>query len=527
MTGALAIVLHAHLPYVRHPEYQYHLEENWLYEAVAATYLPLLEVFRDLARDSVHFRVTLSMSPPLVAMLRDDLLRARTAAYLDRLILLGEQEARRTAGDATFHSVAVFYLERFRRLQRLYDDLAGDVVGGFRDLADEGHLEIVTVGATHGYLPNIKEPKARRAQVQIAVEQHRRQLGRYPRGIWLPECGYTDGVDELLAEAGIRFFFVDAHGLTCGRPRPPFGTAAPVYTRSGVAAFGRDLESAKQVWSADEGYPGDPVYRDFYRDVGFDRPLAEIRPFIHPDGIRLHTGYKYFRVTGKVDLAHKLPYDPDVAAVRAREHAAHFLENRRVQVRWLAGQMDRPPIIVSPYDAELYGHWWFEGPQFLDALCRAADVQDEVRMVTPAEYLDAQPVNAVCEVSPSSWGDGGFSGVWIDESNDWIYRHQHRAEARMVELAALFADGPSDLERRALNQAARELLLLQSSDWAFILKTRTAVGYAASRVKAHLARFLKLDRQLTTRTVDAAWLADLERRDNVFADLDYRVYTLG
>ncbi len=523
--GLLSMVLHAHLPYVRHPEYKYHLEENWLYEAVAATYLPLLEVWRNLARDGVRFRVTMSMSPPLVSMLRDDLLKTRTAAYLDRLLSLAEKERKRTAGDPTFHKLAWYYTERFGRLHALYDEIRGDIVDAYRRLQDDGFLEIVTVGATHGFQPTIREPAARRAQIQTAADHYHRHFGRWPRGIWLPECGYTDGVDEYLAEAGIRYFFVDAHGVLNARPRPPFGTAAPIYTRTGVAAFGRDIESSKQVWSAQEGYPGDPVYRDFYRDVGFDLPLSDVGPYVHPDGIRIHTGFKYFKVTGKVDLGHKQPYDPDVARDRAAQHAGNFLHNREAQTKWLAQSMDRLPHVVSPYDAELYGHWWFEGPMFLDFLFRKAHFdQDVVQLCTPSEYLERYPVNAVGDVSPSSWGDGGFSAVWIDGSNDWIYRHQHRAEARMIELARRYAATPTDLERRALNQAARELLLLQSSDWAFILKTGTAMGYAIARVKAHIARFRRLDREITTGTIDETWLADLERRDNLFPEIDFHLY---
>jgi 1,4-alpha-glucan branching enzyme len=523
--GTLALVLHAHLPFVRHPEHQMHLEENWLYEAVTATYLPLLEVWRGLTRDAVPFRMTVSMSPPLCTMLRDDLLKLRTAAYLERLLELAAQEQHRNGGDPPFRKLADYYRERFARLKNLYDDIRGDIVGAYRQLMDDGFLEIVTVGATHGYLPNIREPNARRAQIRVAADSYHAHFGRWPRGIWLPECGYAAGVENDLADVGIRYFFVDAHGLEHGRPRAPFGTAAPVYTPAGVAAFGRDLESSKQVWSAHEGYPGDEAYRDFYRDVGFDRPLDEIRPFIHPDGIRIHTGFKYFRVTGRVDLADKQPYDPERARARAAEHAGNFVHNRQAQVRHLAAAMDRPPIIVSPYDAELYGHWWFEGPQFLDFLCRKIHGdQDELALETPAEYLERHPTNAVCEVSPSSWGDGGFSAVWIDGSNDWIYRHQHRAEARMVELARRYASGATDLERRALNQAARELLLLQSSDWAFILKTQTATGYATARVKAHVARFRRLDREIASGAIDEGWLADLERRDNIFPELDYHAY---
>jgi 1,4-alpha-glucan branching enzyme len=524
--GSLALVLHAHLPFVRHPEPRYHLEENWLYEAITATYLPLCEIFRGLQADRVPFAVSMSISPPLCTMLRDDLLKLRYAAYLDRLQTLAEHELRRTAGDPTMHRLARFYADRFGRLKALYDALHGDLIDGFRQLQDAGHLEIITVGATHGYLPVIREPSARRAQIQIACDSYQRHFGRAARGIWLPECGFVDGVDALLSEAGLRYFFVDAHGLLNAQPRPPLGIHAPIFCRTGVAAFARDLESSRQVWSAKEGYPGDGLYRDFYRDIGFDLPLDQIGPFIHPDGIRVHTGFKYFRVTGgDVDLAHKQPYDPDAARERAAVHAANFMFNREKQVEHLAAHMDRMPLVVSPYDAELYGHWWFEGPWFLDFLMRKiAFDQQTIELTTCARYLEENSINAVADPSPSSWGDGGYSGVWVDGSNDWIYRHVHRAEARMQALAQRFAGGADPLSQRALNQAARELLLAQSSDWAFILKTGTAVKYACDRVKTHLARFRRLDRELSQGAIDEGWLADLERRDNLFPEIDYRVY---
>ena len=524
--GSLAIVLHAHLPFIRHPEHRYHLEENWLYEAIVATYLPLLQVWRGLVADGVDFRVTMSMSPPLCEMLGDDLLKTRAAAYLDRLIDLSDKEVRRTANEPEFARLSRWYEERFQTLKGLYDEIQGDILGAYRQLQDAGVLELVTVGGTHGYQPAIREPAARRAQIEVACENYHKHFGRWPRGIWLPECGYAEGVDEILADAGLRYFFVDAHGVLNARPRPPLGTAAPVYTKAGVAAFGRDIESSKQVWSANEGYPGDATYRDFYRDVGFDLPLDQVLPYIHPDGIRVNTGLKYYRVTGKVDLAQKQPYDPWAARTRAAEHAANFLGNREHQCRWLGQHMDRRPLVVSPYDAELYGHWWFEGPTFLDMLFRKLHHDGfPLVAITPGEYLEQWPANAVAEVNPSSWGDGGYSKVWVDGSNDWIYRHQHRAETRMVELARKHAGGASDLERRALNQAARELLLLQSSDWAFILKTGTATGYAIARVKAHVARFQRLDRELGEGRLDEGWLADLERRDSAFAEVDYRLWS--
>ena len=209
--GSLALVLHAHLPFVRHPEHAYHLEENWLYEAIVATYLPLIEVWRGLARDGVKFRVTMSMSPPLTAMLRDDLLRERAGQYLERLRALAEQERTRAASPAEIRRLADFYADRFGRLGALWNDVRGDVVDAFRQLQDDGFLELVTVGATHGFQPNIRDSRARRAQIEVACNSHRSHFGRWPRGIWLPECGYTEGLDAILAEAGLRYFLSLIH----------------------------------------------------------------------------------------------------------------------------------------------------------------------------------------------------------------------------------------------------------------------------------------------------------------------------
>jgi 1,4-alpha-glucan branching enzyme len=521
------LVLHAHLPFVRHPEHRYHLEENWLYEATVATYLPLIEMMRGLERDHVRYRLTMSMSPPLVTMLRDDLLKTRTAAYLDRLVALGERERVRTYGQAGFAPLSVWYHERFLRLRALYDSINGDLVGELAQLQRRGSLEIITVGATHGYQPVLREHSARRAQIELACRSYERAFGLWPRGIWLPECGYVDGVDVLCADAGLRYFFADGHAVTFARPRPPYGVHAPIYTPAGVAVLGRDAESGKQVWSSKEGYPGDGAYRDFYRDIGFDLPIETIGDFVHPDGIRVHTGYKYFRVTGDgVDLADKQPYDPGVAEGRADEHAGHFVFCRGAQMEHLRATMDVAPVVVSPYDAELFGHWWFEGPVFLDRLARRASLQKKFRLSTAPEVLDENPIAAMSSPCPSSWGEGGYSAVWVDNSNDWIYPHVHHCEARMHELARRFAH-PSDLERRALNQAARELVLAQASDWAFIMKTKTAVEYACDRVKAHLARFRRLDRALVGEQLgnEAGWLTDLESRDNIFPEIDYRLWS--
>jgi 1,4-alpha-glucan branching enzyme len=523
--GFVALHLHAHLPYVRHPEYEDFLEEDWLYEAIGETYLPLLEVFDRLTDEDVPFRLSITMTPPLVAMLRDELLMARYARRLDTLCELCDREVHRTRNDPTFHGLALHYQREFRALRALFADrYRRDLVAAFRRLEDAGRLEIVTCAATHGFLPLLQaHPEAVRAQIQVAVSHHRRHFGRDPVGIWLPECGYYPGLDALLAEANLRYFFVDTHAITDATPRPRHGVYAPIFTPTGPAAFGRDPESSRQVWSAESGYPGDPDYREFYRDIGWDLDYEYVRPYVQPTGQRKNVGIKYHRITGRT--AHKEPYDPARARERVFTHAGNFLFNRQRQLEHVAARMGGVrPIVVAPYDAELYGHWWYEGPLFIDTLVRkVAFDQRTFRLATPGDYLRENPEQQLGTPPLSSWGAGGYAGVWLDGSNDWVYRHLHKAAERMIALARDHRT-PAPLTRRALDQAARELLLAQSSDWAFIMKTGTMVDYAIRRTKEHVLRFTRLHDQIRAGAIDAEWLSQVEAKDNLFPELDYAVY---
>jgi 1,4-alpha-glucan branching enzyme len=523
--GSLALVLHAHLPFVRHPEFENFLEEDWLYEAISETYLPLLLVFDRLAEEGVPYRVTVTLTPTLLSMLGDALLMERYARRLEQLCELGSREVHRTRNDPVFGRLAHFYANHFDSLRDAFQArYKGDLVGAFRRLQDAGFLEIITCNATHGFLPLMQQtPEAVRAQISVAAHHYRRTFGRDAPGIWLAECGYYPGLETFLAAERLRYFFVDTHGLTDATPRPLWGPYAPLYTEAGVAAYGRDPESSRQVWSAEQGYPGDPVYREFYRDIGWDLELDYIRPYIQPTGDRKNTGFKYFRVTGKT--RDKLPYEPEVARERASVHAGNFLFNREKQFEWLAGKMEgRTPVVVAPYDAELFGHWWFEGPWFLEALLRkVAREQKTFQLVTASEDLAAHPENQVATPPLCSWGSGGYAGMWLDGSNDWLYRHLHHCARKMVALAQDFPE-PSSLLRRALNQAARELLLAQSSDWAFILKTGTTVEYATRRAREHVLGFLRLHDQVRAGQVDEDGLTQLEGAHNLFPELDYRVY---
>ncbi len=524
--GYLCLVLHAHLPYVRHPEGDGALEEMWLYEAITETYIPLYAMLRRLSDAGVPHRITVSLSPTLVAMLRDGLLMERYSHHLDGLIELADREVARTSSRQDLSAVAHMYSDMFNRTKKVFsDELHGDVAGGFAALERRGGVELITCGATHGYLPLMQVcPQAARAQILVARDEHERLFGRPPKGMWLPECGYYPDVDEYLAEAGARYFFVESHGLLNSCPAPVRSLYAPVVCQSGVAAFARDLESSQQVWSADHGYPGDPVYREFYWDIGFELDTDYLSPVLGHLPSRAHTGFKYHRITGKTE--HKDVYSPSAAAHQARVHAGNFAFNRARQIEHLSNSLDRPPIVVAPYDAELFGHWWFEGPAFLEhVLTLAADPGSGFVTATASDYLDVYHGGQAATPSASSWGYGGYSEVWLSQENDWIYKHLHSMAWRMSELAERYPSPQPSLVGRALAQAARELMLAQSSDWAFIIKTGTCTDYATQRTASHIYRFDRLYRALTASGLTDELVAELEAVDNLFPQLDYGVYS--
>ena len=364
MQGYLSIVLHAHLPFVRHPEHEKFLEESWLAEAITETYLPVIQILEGWQRDQVEAKLTLSLSPTLCAMLLDPLLRSRYERHLNGLIELADKEIHRTHWDRAYRELAWMYHHKFSLARETWQNYGGNLISAFKRFQDDGRIEIITTAATHGLLPLISNhlPSVR-AQILTARDHYAACFGRDPRGVWLPECAYAEGVEKFLQEANIRWFILDTHGLLHATPRARFGTFAPIFTPNGIAAFGRDFDSSRQVWSKHEGYPGDPRYRDFYRDIGFDLDFDYVKAHVPSPENRGFTGMKYYRITG--GAGRKEIYQRDHALQAASEHAAHFLGERVAQIQKLEGLLDRPPIIIAPYDAELFGHWWYEGPEFL------------------------------------------------------------------------------------------------------------------------------------------------------------------
>ena len=523
--GYLLLVLHTHQPYVLDPTMEHRLEENWLYESLTECYLPLLEAMKKLIKDTVDFRITFSLTPCLLDMLDNPLIKTRYPRYLDERIRLAESETQRWRNHGELFSLAQLYLEKFKRCRELFSQWNGDVVGEFKKIQESGKVEILASAATHAYFPLWEiYPQVVDFQVRIGLKQYERYFGKKKAlGFWLPECGYYTNIDALLQQNGIKYFFLDKHGIMNGHPRPWFGEYAPIHCPSGVAAFGRDWESHDIVWLKDKGYPGDPYYLDYDKDLCTDLGSDYLASFVHSyPGEK--TGIKYSR---NATTSGREFYNPNLAFTRCDAHANDFMARCRHQVERLYMQLGRPPVIVALFDTELFGHWWAEGHNWLDLVIRKMVYdQKTIKLITAEDYLKMFPRNQVIMPSMSSWGYQGYSETWLSGRNHWIYPELFKSIEVFDRWLEKFPN-PDTGTRIALNQYLRELLMAQSSDWAFIMHTQTAQAYAEKRVKEHIGNMHAICRQLKANNINVEELNVIKKKNNIFSNLDlldlYRV----
>ena len=555
------LTLHSHLPWVlNHGRWPH--GSDWLCEAMVDTYLPLIETLDLLEHQGIPAPVTIGVTPVLAAQLTSPaLVREMIPFFEQRLEACDQAEAGFAgSGEADLVPLAHYWRERFRRLTRRFEECDGDVTSRLRHHAAAGRIEILSSAATHGFLPLLGREESIALQLATGRAEHRRVFGMEPAGCWAPECAYRPrgdwhpdraarfqpdrpGIEEHLGAHGYRFFFVDSHLAEAGRPLGLYqeagwperslrargkelkaglreGPLAEAAARSparrspyrayevsprggpGVVAFVRDPESTRQVWSRHGGFPGDGDYLEFHK-------------------IRYPGGLKFWRVTGPdADLGQKQPYEPNVARARAFGHAAHL--------QWLLWRRENSPrdpgetVVVAPFDTELFGHWWFEGVDFVADLYRNLATRGGPNPRTASDHLAASPPDAAIALAPGSWGANGDYSMWLNPGTRWTWEALWRLEDRFWRAAPAAFRDPS--RHPVLAQAARELLLLQSSDWQFIISTGAAGDYATKRFLGHAGHLEVLLAALEPggagRLAAAAGLIDtLERQDDLFPDI--------
>ena len=510
--GKLAIVLHAHLPYVRKNE-RNSLEEDWLFQAIIECYIPLLQVIESSKeRNFDNTKLTISLSPTLLTLLENEKIQNTFPSWIKtRLDFLNDLPHKEKVASE-------FLFKNFEDKYLYWQKCSGNLIQKFKNLNLSGNLDILTCAATHGYLPILREnPETVKGQINTALRNHESIFGTRPLGIWLPECAYYENLDHILFNCGIRYAVLDGHGILNSSPRPRYGVYAPICSRKGIAFFGRDSESTLPVWSAREGFPGNPVYREFHKDLGWELPLSELQkkgiPSVRPLGI------KYHRITDKKSLlSTKEFYLENEAIKKVEEHADHYLLSRSKQLKKLAISSSFEPLLIAPFDAELFGHWWYEGPLFIENLLKKS-FKYSIKLTNLREILIKKPSLQICDPSPSSWGQGGYHNYWLNDKNAWIVPEITKAGSTFIELSSKKLKNKSSL--RLLKQAARELLLSESSDWSFILRAGTTTELAKERVDRHLFRFWKLINMLINDpNIDYEFLESVEEEDNIFPHIE-------
>ncbi|WP_412675596.1 1,4-alpha-glucan branching protein domain-containing protein [Alkalihalophilus marmarensis] len=518
--GYFSFVLHAHLPYVRHEE-ENRLEERWLFEAMTETYIPLLW---SIESAEVKDGLTISFTPPLMEMLADPLMQDRYVHYLLKTEELLRKEATyiedHSSLNPSFKSIISFYKKRYQKIRETFLKWDKNVLKAYKHFYEKGFITLMTSAATHAFLPYVKTEAALRSQIREGVQAFSRHFGFNPRGFWLPECAYAPGIDRVLMEEGIRYTFVDEHTILSADPKPEKGSGAPVYSPHGLVLFPRHTELSSKVWSSTLGYPGDPDYREFYRDIGYERDWDYIEDYVHEDGIRVDTGLKYYRVTGETE--HKDAYNREWAEAKINTHAKHYLSSINQFREQHADQAYPPYVMVAPFDAELFGHWWFEGTEWIGQVLMGAN--EETTFISPETYLDRHFQDLETNhISYATWGRDGYGDVWLNPKNDYMYKHLHRIEQDLAAIVALHSQ-PTELEKRVIKQMIREWMLAVSSDWAFIVDGDSAVEYAKERFHLHVDRFDRLKNQMFTKQLTDAWVEKQESAFPFLSSIDENVF---
>jgi len=508
MEGYFSFVLHTHMPYVR-KNGVFPVGEDWLYQVMSETYIPLLGMLAQLEGEGIGECLALTMTPVLTEQLADPYIQERFATYLKTMYDHAASDVRDFVyfKDEARKELAEAFCEDFRRKLTAFLAIGGDLLAAIASFEDEGMIEIIGSSATHAFLPGLRDWRGVREQVLVGIESHRKHFSRNPRGFWIPECAYRGGIEKLLASEGVEYFLVDSSALggrPAGRPYLAGGSSA--------VALARSDRAHANAWDEVTGYPTDDAYADSTK---------------YYQGSGLH----YWRVTGRdVGIEEKDVYEPGPAKVKALDHAGHFIRDVAEEIKSLAspagsgGWID-PPLVAACYDTEFFGHGWKEGFYWLELTLRSLASFESIRLTLPSTFLAETQERERIELVETTWGTDRDNSTWLNPATAWMWDEIGLAQERMAAMLAVEGAASSSVAVRAMRQAAREVLLLESSDWPYMVAKDRARDYANERFRIHLERFNTLADALENGQVEGieTALSEIEEADRVFAELDLGV----
>lgn len=549
-SGSINLIFHSHLPWVlNHGKWPH--GEDWLFEAMAECYIPILKMSDELILEGISPKYTIGFSPVLCEQLVHPSLFKKFSDYChhkieyarrDEIKFINENQGEAKINMSKFWQN--FYQQSLSYLENCHNH---DILDKFRELQDNGHIEIMTCGLTHAYLPLVGSDINVEFQVRQAVENYKKHFGREPKGTWLPECAYRPayewksaipiepfnkenyrfGLEELLHKYNLHYFITDQKNLEHSKnigdfegniysELTPYKTYKVVSMHPKVGGlsnvFTRNLKLSMQVWSGEEGYPGEPNYLDFHKKEG---------------GSML----RYWRVTDiKLDMQFKDLYKPEWTYDKTELQAHHFIKNLENSSGFYADKYSNYSTVALPFDTELFGHWWFEGPDFLKKLIRGIYQSPHIESKTCFEQLPNASGERI-HLPESSWGKKNDHSVWMNEATKWCWERCYDAEKLVIDIVSSYKDkSPSNFEELILNQLIRSLQLLLSSDWEFLIENESAVDYSEMRVANHfsdiqrlVSYLLKIKNEELTES-DNKDLKDIIERDSPFKEINYKTY---
>jgi len=523
--GYFGLVLHGHIPWCKKSGV-WPAGEEWLMEAMNETYIPMLNILRELKEGGLKTAITINITPILAEQLADEYMKQRFSEYMENLISRAKNDVGRFENHPKKKVIAEYHLKNYEYvLETFYNNYYRDVLGSFKWLQDEGMIELITCGATHGLLPLFESDSGIFSQIQLAVDTHKKYFKQDPKGIWLPECAYRpkayrngvfrESIDYWLNNSGIEYFFVDSHGIIDAemiQQKNEMGlrTSYGFELNTGVSVFGRNRAISRQVWDAKIGYPGNGFYREFHKKD-------------HESGLYYH------RITDKsLPQNDKEIYDLEKANKRADSDAFHFITLISNELKQTSELFIEKGIIVAPFDFELFGHWWLEGVEWLKRVVELINEEDVIKMITFSDYVSQYNTQfSIIRMEESSWGEGGDFRVWKNPVHGYIHAYINGSIKEFEEVLEKNPT-PNDWENRILKQTARELLLMEGSDWPFLLYTEQAKEYANQRFHHHHQRFLKLiwaAKDFNDRNrISYQELEEIESIDSCFQDVNVEYF---
>jgi len=527
MQKNLSLIIKANQEFIRHTGEDEHINApilNIFYESISTTYIPMLEMLARLEADSVNFCIGLVLPPILCNLLSDESLQDSYIEWLNKKNELGLKELERNSSNPQIKSLVQSSVDENLRIKNLFEQKYNKkLIPAFAKYLEKGYIELLGTCGTDIFMPHFADLKEIiSAQIECGLHAFRQFFGVVPEGFWIPELGYTPGIEKLIKAYGYTYTILDSRSTLLAEKAPSSGIFYPCRTENSLVLFSSS-QAIEEELLGEEGYIFKSAYKNQNRDIGYELEMTALTPFLEEGGSRYSTGFKYWNRDFDNDDGQL--YDPQLAVNQANEDAISFLKNRSQTLSQAALYLKDEDFVteVCTFDVDKYFKNWSEGLVWLEAIIRHAKEYDLTLVGCACMCENRFDLEKINPYYSAACGEG-YGENLLSSKNCWMMRYIRKACERMVDLADRF---PNDtgLKTRLLNLGAKELMLAQSSRLPKTIDVAENPIFAERRFKESIAAFTAVFDSLGSNTVSTEWLTTLEARDSIFPWMNYRIFS--